>query len=155
MPFSLDTIYELALQRLDAQIAHLRRVEDKVRFVLGAGSIVMAAGAGFLSARGAPLPGLSWVFTIASIFVYLAIVLLSVKAYSYLELSYPPRIVSVWEQALFWDPNLTKRQILSQVVDAIESTREPLAGKVKDSVWQLYLLPLLVGLIILTVVVAI
>ena len=72
--------------------------------------------------------------------MYLGIIVLAILSYRLLSLEYPPNIGTMYEAALFWAPEIIKRQVLSTWVSAIEENTVTIAGKVKWATIALYLM---------------
>ncbi|MBI4197665.1 MAG: hypothetical protein HY533_00970 [Chloroflexi bacterium] len=137
---SLDVIYSLAIRQLDEQLKELENVDSKLGIVMGASSVVL----GLLLATmptTQEVPRERFLFLIPPGMVYIVSVLLGIWAYRFLFLRYPPAIGHMYEDALFWDPEITKRQVLSNWVEAIDYNESLIARKVKVATFTLYLLP--------------
>ena|GEM_PF-5317407 len=153
-PLSLDIIYALALTRLESQLREVEAIDTKLSQILAASSVVIGLAAGFfasrqdtlppitlkLSAINIAIPALPFDLLVISGFIYFAIVVISVLAYRFLGLRYLP-VKAAWEEALYWEPTITKQQILAELVQATEYNKPLIAQKVTRATIVLWLLP--------------
>ena len=146
-PLSLDVVYSLAEDRLKVQLRQVETIDSKLQVVIGTSTILVGIVSPFipfeefsLSAKWAPifLAGLT----------YLVILVTGITAYRVINLQYPPRIMVLWQEALFWDPRVTKRQLLSGLVQATEENRNTIHRKLIFVNIGLYCLPVLAMLAI-------
>jgi exonuclease VII small subunit len=122
-PESLEVIYELALSRLESQVRQIEGVDTKLNFVISVASLVIGVGTTLFVGRAQDI--VSWTkisFTVSGV-IYLLVVVVAIRAYAFLDLEYPPNVRQVWLDALYWPRQITKRQVLSQIVQALELNR--------------------------------
>ncbi len=140
-PKSLDAIYNLAQARLDAQSRDADAALNRLSPVWSAAGVILAIVAGFISFHQTSIHSVTIAFSALCAVTFFAIMVLGFAAYIHIDLEYPPRMSKVWEEALFWESSVTKRQILAQTVQAIEFNRELIRRRTKFVTLALYLLP--------------
>lgn len=151
-PESIDVIYNLALARLDAQLRDADTALGRIGTVWSVAGLVLAVVAGFISTEGTSIPIVTLIFAALCAATFIAIMVLGFKAFAFLGLQNPPKVSAVWEEALFWEPTITKRQIVSQIVPAIEFNESILRSRIKYTSLVLYLLPVEVILATIAVI---
>lgn len=136
---SLEVIYALAARQLEEQLREVEGTDTKLGLVFGVSSVLVG-----LLLTSLPSPDLvsanRLLIVVLPLAVYLTIVVLAILSYRFLSLEYPPNIGRMYEESLFWEPDITKRQVLSTWVSAIEKNNIAIAGKVKWATIALYLL---------------
>lgn len=141
-PATIDLLFELAKRRIDEQGNELSSITNRLGLVFASSSIVIGLVAGSFPPREEvflwSLPPL--LFALSGL-VFVAIFVIAVAAYRYLELGYPPNIRIAWEEELLWSAQEVKRQILANMVEAVEENRRSLAVRRKLAALALYLLP--------------
>lgn len=147
-PASLDVIYNLAISRLDTQMREVSTLLTRVGTVWSIAGLIIGVTAGFLATHGASMPKAVIVLSALGLVTFLVLTSFSVLTHAKLGFRYPPKVRSVWEQALFWEPARTQQQILSFVIPAIEANRTLLSKRTKYATWCLYLL---IGEVILAI----
>lgn len=138
-PLSVDVIYELALSRLEAQLRQFDGIDNKLSLILTVSSLIIGIAASFLIGIHGPFSQISVAFLALAAAAYFAVITLVILAYRVLTLSYPPNIRQARLRLLHWEPSMTKRQVLAQLVEAIEENRELLVTKARNANLALYL----------------
>ena len=136
---SLEVIYALAARQLDEQLKEIEGIDTKLALVFGISSLIIG-----LLLTSAPAPDLisaqRLLVLALPLAVYVIIIVLAILSYRFLSLEYPPDIGRMYEEALFWEPEITKRQVLTTWVPAIDKNNIAIAGKVQRATIALYLL---------------
>ena len=136
---SLDVLYALAARQLDEQLKGFEVIDAKLGVVFGVSSVIL----GLLLNSVATVNEIRCQFPfvlVVPLAIYLITVILAILGYRLRSISYPPYVRRMWEEALFWEPETTKRQVLSTWVDAIDSNNAVLRGKSKLADVAIYLL---------------
>ena len=109
---SLEVIYALAARQLDEQLKEIEGIDTKLALVFGISSLIIG-----LLLTSAPAPDLisaqRLLVLALPLAVYVIIIVLAILSYRFLSLEYPPDIGRMYEEALFWEPEITKRQVLT------------------------------------------
>lgn len=150
-PESLDVIYNLALARLDTQSRDVDAALARVSPVWSVAGLILGVAVGFLATRGTPIHLAGIIFSALCAITFIVIILLGFMAYRYLGLRYP-NVRAIWDQALFWNSDITKRQILNIAVPAIEFNKEVIERRIKYTTLALYLLPLEIALATIAII---
>ncbi len=148
---SVDVIYDLALARLESQVKQIEGVDNKLNFAFSVSSLVIGLGASLFVGRAEVTSILTRTFFALSGLIYTGVVISTVLGYRFLDISFPPNVRRVWLDALYWEPEVTKRQVLAQVVEALETNREPIQRKGDLATFSLYLVAGEVIVVIVTV----
>jgi len=146
-PASVDVIYELAVNRLDRQFDQIDAIDTKVNVVFGFASLAIGVAAGFVGTAGSGPSPASAALLFSALAVYILVMMLALTAYIFRRFDYAPQVKQVWLDALFWQPSITKRQALSNMVEAIEANKERIEDKVRFGKAALILLVLEVILV--------
>lgn len=141
-PASLNLTYDLAREFLRVQLQQVESADEKLRLVFGSSSVIVGIGAAFLVNRGDELPVISLLAYVGGAGAYFTIIVIAVRAYSFFSLQFPPNVISVWENALFWPEPVTKRQVLATMIQAIEINERLIADKSRWTQIGLYLIPI-------------
>jgi len=129
-PLSVDVIYELAMNRLDRQFDQIDAIDTKVNVVFGFASLAIGVAAGFVGTTDSGPSPASAALLFSALAVYVLVMMLALTAYMFRRFDYAPLVKQLWLDALFWDPSDTKRQALSNIVEAIEANKERIESKV-------------------------
>ena len=138
-PKSLDVLYTLAARQLEEQLKELEGIDTKLGVIFGVSSVIL----GLLLTS---LPSADQVSTqrllilIPPWIVYLTVVVMAVLSYRLRSVSYPPDVRKMYEEALFWDDEITRRQVLATWVSAIGNNAALIRGKAKWAGFAIYLL---------------
>ncbi|MFH1140482.1 MAG: hypothetical protein V1724_02175 [Chloroflexota bacterium] len=136
---SLEVIYALAARLIDEQLKEVEGADTKPGLVFGVSSVIV--GLLLTSLPSSDLVSAQrLLILVLPLAVYLIIIVLAILSYRFLSLEYPPDIGRMYEEALFWEPEITKRQVLSKWVSAIEKNKIVIDSKVKRATIALYLL---------------
>lgn len=150
-PESLDIIYNLALARLDTQLTAADAVLARVTPVWSVAGLILGLAVGFLATLGAPIHTVGIIFSTLCAITFIAILVLGFIAYRHLGLQYP-NVRAIWEQALFRNSDVTKRQILNIAIPAIQFNKELIERRKKYTIQALYLLPLEIALATIAII---
>jgi hypothetical protein len=117
-PNSLDVVYDVAMRQLDEQLRELEQLDTKLGLIFGVASVVLGLLLNSLLPVVATRPNL---FLLAiPLALYLITLVVAVWGYRVRSVQYPPNLGVLYEEALFWDPVITKRQLLSTWVEAFD-----------------------------------
>ena len=136
---STDVIYDLAISRLERQVRQIEGVDTKLNFAFSVSSLIIGIAVSLFLGFAPEVTTLSKVFFAAGTLAYVTIVVFSILGYRFLALDYPPNVHQVWLDALYWEPEITKRQVLAQIVEAIEANKGIIDGKIFKAQIALYL----------------
>lgn len=148
---SVHVIYDLALARLESQVKQIDGVDNKLNFAFSVSSLVIGLGASLFVGRVQDVTVVTTGLFVASSAAYVGVLFLTIWGYRFLDVNYPPNVRQVWLDALFWEPEITKRQILAQLVEAIEANKQPVGRKIRLASLSLLLVAVEVILVVSTV----
>lgn len=140
-PQSLHVIYELAIKRLDGQIAEIEGIDTKLRTNFWFASLVIGIPLTYLSFRQPQLTT-ALIIVISIIFViYLLMLIFTWRSHAFAQPRYLVRIKDLQEKALFKHPSITQEVILNRVVEQIEANGKLITRKVSYARTAYWLVP--------------
>lgn len=136
---SLEVIYTLAARQLEEQLKEFEWVDTKVGLVFGISSVILGLLLTSIPSAG-QVSTKRLLVLILPLVIYLIIIVVAVLSYRLRSVSYPPDVRRMYEEALFWNEEITKRQVLSNWVSALDNNSLLLRGKAKRAGIAIYLL---------------
>ncbi len=139
---NIDILYEIAIERLDAQIKRIDGVDNKIGVTFGLTNAIVAALVAFIVLLPPPVPQLVSILATLSASSYLVTLIFLFFAYRSRGWSFRPdikRLREICTDPKYHDyPHLVKEWIANQCVRSLEYNSQPLVNKVLLSNNTLY-----------------
>jgi len=139
---NIDILYEIAIERLDAQIKRIDGVDNKIGVTFGLTNAIVAALVAFIVLLPPPVPRLVSILATLSACSYLVTLIFLFFAYRSRGWSFRPdikRLREICTDPKYHDyPHLVKEWIANQCVRSLEWNSQPLVNKVLLSNNTLY-----------------
>ncbi len=106
------------MRQLDEQLKEFEQLDTKLGLVFGVASVVLELLLNSLLPVVTERPDYLLVIPLV---LYVFTLVAAVWGYRVRSVKHPPDLGQVYEEALFWEPEITKRQLLSKWVEAFDT----------------------------------
>ena len=152
---SVEVIYDLAMKRLDAQIAEIEAIDNKLRLLFWFASIIITALLGFLSVEHFNVNCVCKGFFGATVLAFATVFVATVLGYRFTRPQYLPKVDDLRRHALEKPAETTTRAILIVVARQINNNRTLVRKKELYGKLALWILFPEVGLAVVTLFLAV
>ncbi|MFC1908969.1 hypothetical protein ACFLXD_03820 [Chloroflexota bacterium] len=132
---NIDTLYQIAIDRLSAQVKTIDGIDTKIGVTFGLASGLVAALVAFVTSISKPIHELVIIFIILSACAYAATLVLLYIAYGYKKWSFNPHVKTLRDictNPKYRDyPDIVKVWVADNCIISIESNRQPITIKLK------------------------
>lgn len=139
---NINILYEIAIERLDAQIKRIDGVDNKIGVMFGLTNAIVAALVAFIVLLPSPVPQLVSIFATLSAFTYLVTLIFLFFAYKSRGWSFRPDIKRLREICTDLQyhnyPEIVKEWVADECIRSLEWNSPPLVNKVMLSNNALY-----------------
>lgn len=122
--------YEIATNRLDAQLTQIEAIDRKVATFLGFASAILAVFAAvfrFVELAQGPLYVLILSYT--TVAIYIALVIFALRAYGFMRWSYRPHLETLKQHCLTYDEAIMKQWVAAECIRSIKTNEDRIAAK--------------------------
>lgn len=132
---NIDILYQIALDRLDAQIKRVDGIDQKIGVTFGLTNGITAALVIFITSISRPVPQLVSIFVTLTAVAYLVTLLLLFFAYRYSRWSFKPDVKTLKDICTtpkYHDyPEIVKEWVANQCIRSLEWNNRPITNKLR------------------------
>ncbi len=145
-----NVLYEVAMNRLQAQMEQIDAIDAKLGTILGFASAILAIFAGFMALGNLERPLFALVLFGLAFLAYLALVIVTIYGYRLIEWHFRPDLNTLQEHCRSFDEAVMKTWVADECIRSINDNRDNIAYKASSANRAVYLLALEVILLALT-----
>lgn len=127
---SLDLLYDLAWDQYRSQKDQSHTLDGKLHFIFGFNAASSLGGGALLLKGAAPSSEVSQNLLLLTLVLAGELVVLAYMGYRVMSFEYPTKVKNLRREALGWPEGITKRQVLTEIVESIETNKGPIGRKV-------------------------
>lgn len=138
---SPQVFYEVAMNRLDAQMNRMEAIDRKLASIIGFSSIIIAIFAAVLQLGGlTQLPLYAIAPLILAAASYVALLVFAVRAYRFQEWDFRPNLKELDEYCAEYGDSLMREWVARECITAYKDNEKKLSSKTSDGRKALWLL---------------
>ena len=152
---SPQVFYEVAMNRLDAQMNRMEAIDKKLASLIGFASVIIAIFAAALQLGQVAQPPLCAIVLLGLAgATYIALIVFALRAYRFREWDFRPNLKKLDEHCTKYDDSTMRQWVARECLRSYEENEKKLASKTSDGRKAMGLLAVETSLLIIAVVLA-
>ena len=145
-----SVLYDVAMNRLQAQIEQIDAIDAKLGAILSFASVILTIFAGFMALGDLEQPLYALVLSGLAFAAYLALMVFSIYGYRLIKWHFRPDLSTLQEHCQSFDDSVIKEWVASECIQSWKDNSSKIKSKAKCANIAVYLLATEVILLILT-----